>query len=145
MDNKDVLIMYTPPNDKYKYMKYEPYHIYFNGKYIGCDFVAKGGYSKSDGRKPMDFIRNREPEIRFGNELEIIDLDPHKLKLIDSFIDLAFESYSKIRDFTIEEQINNNQDLTNIELNFIRFCYYEKWREYSDFAEHIFGGKNGIK
>ena len=71
MDGKDIIIMYIQDDEANARIEYEPYHIWLNGNYIGCDFAKKYGFSKSDGKKPMNFIRKEKPKIDFRFRLAV--------------------------------------------------------------------------
>lgn len=143
MSNKDIIIIYVKDSEANVRKEYEPYHIWFNGNYVGCDFAKKYGFSKSDGKKPMDFIRKEKSTIDFNDECEIIELDSATLLSISNFLKYDIGTYFAAQD-SIEDKFKNHKNLTNTELNLLRLYYYHNWEEYVGFVKERFGGKNGI-
>lgn len=144
MNDKDIIIMYIQDDEADARIEYEPYHIWLNGNYIGCDFAKKYGFSKSDGKKPMNFIRKEKPKIDFSNECEIIELDSATLLSISNFLKYDIGTYFAAQD-SIEDKLKKHKNLTNTELNLLLLCYYHNWEKYVGFVKERFGGKNGIK
>lgn len=143
MNDKDIMIMYIQDDEANARIEYEPYHIWLNGNYIGCDFAKKYGFSKSDGKNPMNFIRKEKPKIDFKDECKIIELDSATLLSISNFLKYDIETYFAAQD-SIEDKLKKHKNLTNTELNLLLLCYYHNWEEYVSFVKERFGGKNGI-
>ncbi len=143
MSDKNIIIIYVKDSEANARKEYEPYHVWFNGNYIGCDFAKKYGFSKSDGKKPINLIRKENPKIDFSNECEIIELNSATLSVISNWIKYDIVTYFAGED-SIENKLNNNKDLTSIEVYLLLLCYQNNWEKYGSFIKEQFGGKNGI-